>query len=251
MVTKPILMAVLLATAATPTFAQQFTGAEGQIKYQPFSAPGGDFDIISLSAGAEATILPNFGIGGNLLIDSIEDQDDQLFNGTVHLMYMLSPDSAVGVFLTNESQGDFQASSFGLEGGYATGNGGVDGYFGVVNSDDIGGNNVTYGGINLAFDVGSNFTIGFGYDAFIIEDGVLLPSGLNDLTTSDLSIFASYEVVDGVSVFAELGQVSLSATDGDTIFTSTDDSEYISVGASYTFERGTIFDARGYNSFGR
>ena len=253
MTTKLLAASLIVAAAATPVLAQEITGAEGQLKYQNVDTPGSDFDVTSLSVGVEGTIAPNFGLGANMRLDTIQDQDDSLFNGTVHAMYMLSPETALGVFYTNENQGDFDAASYGIEGGYATMNGRIDAHYGVVDSSDVSDLDISYGGISFAFDVGSSVTLGLGYDAFTIDDGILLTTGLADFTASDLSVFADYEIADGFSVFAELGQISFSATDGDLSFESDaeDESTYISVGATYTFERGTIFDARGYNSFGR
>jgi hypothetical protein len=250
---KNTIIAVLaIASFATPTLAQDISAASVSAAYTSYTDDEFDDSFTNLKAGAELGLASSFAIGGNLAIYA-GDLDDGVMNATVHGMYMMSPSTALGGFVAQESQGDFDATLYGIEFGTGSESTRAEAYYGAVESDDLTGD-FTVAGFNFEFAVAPSFTLGIGYEAFTIADGFTPPSSTDteDLTYSDTSLIARYIFEGGASVFAEIGQVGFSASTDDTTYVSANNLEYFAIGAEYTFGRatGTLLGERTFAGWG-
>ena len=244
--------ALVIASFATPTLAQDINAASVSAAYTSYTDDNFDNSYTNLKAGVELGLASTFAIGGNLAAYG-GDLDDGLLNATVHGMYMMSPDTALGGFVAQESEGDFDATLYGIEFGTGSESTRAEAYFGVVDSDDLTGD-FSVSGFNFEFAVASNFTLGLDYEAFTIADGFTPPGSTDteDLTYSDVSLIARYQFEGGTSVFAEIGQVGFSASTDDTTYVSANNLEYFAIGAEYAFGRatGTLLGERTFAGWG-
>ncbi len=248
-----IFAALMLSAAAAPVVAQDISGASVSGTYRSYTDDNIDLDLTTFEAGIEVGITDQFALGGNIGTYNADNADD-VFNATVRGSYKFSPTAAIGLFAAQDSDGDNEANIYGFEGGSRTQNSRFEAYYGVVDSDDIGDLDITVAGIGFEFSVSPGFALGLNYASQTIDDGFDPGGGepLTDLTFSDTSIVARYSFANGPSVFAEIGQISASARTSTTLFTSTEDAEYIGIGAEYSFggNGGNIFSNRTYAGFG-
>jgi hypothetical protein len=239
-------VALVIASFATPTLAQDISAASVSAAYTSFTDDNFDDSYTNLKAGVELDLSSTFAIGGNLATYG-GDVDDGLLNATAHGMYMMSPNTAFGGFVAQESGGDYDATLYGIEFGTGSESTRAEAYFGVVDSDDLTGD-FSVSGLSFEFAVAPSITLGIGYEAFTIADGFTPPASTDteDLTYSDTSLIARYLFDGGASVFAEIGQVGFSASTDDTTYVSANNLEYFAIGAEYTFGRptGTLLGER-------
>ncbi len=249
-----IAAALLVLASSVPAMAQDISGASVTGKYKSFTEDDVDIEVTSLFAGIEVGLAPSFAIGGNLATFNFANVDDSVFNATIHGMYMLSPDSAIGLFVAQDSQGDDEGTLYGIEGGGGSANTQYEAYYGVVDSDDFGTNDLSIAGFNFMFNVGGGFSLGIDYESYTVADGVIPPgeTTAEDLTLSDTALVGRYQFENGASVFAELGQISRSTSTDDTDFVSVDPAEYVAIGATYSFGRssGNLLSNRTIVGFG-
>jgi hypothetical protein len=200
----------------------------------------------SLSGNIDVSVMPQFGAGASIEAVQTDSEDDDTFlNMTLRGMYMPSPQSAYGLFIATETQGDLDAISYGIEGGLNTGNVAFEAYYGITDIDGA-DSDQSIAGFEIEVSVGERIALGLIYDSSSISvDGTDA-----DVNFSDTAVFASYEFLDGFEGFAEIGRIGSSVETGGTTFTSEDDADYIAVGATYKFENGAFFDARSFNTFG-
>lgn len=248
-----IITALLMTTAAAPVVAQELSGASVSGTYRSYTDDNVDLESTTIKAGVEVDILSQFALGGNIGTYNT-DGTDNIFNATLRGSYKYSPTTAIGLFAAQDSDSVDDANIYGIEGGGRTPNTHFEAYYGVVESDDIGDVDVSVAGFNFEFAVGRGLALGLTYASQTIDDGFDAGGGepLTDLTFSDTAVTASYSFTNGASVFAELGQISASASTESTFFTSVETAEYIGIGAEYSFggNGGTIFGNRTFGGFG-
>lgn len=253
MTKKSIITAALIAAVATPVMAQDITGASVSGAYRQYTDDDIDSSVLSLEGGVEVGIASAFAVGGNLAFIDGDDLGEGATSATLHGMYMYSPNSSVGVFAATGSDDNVDAATYGIEIGSASEVTSFEAYYGIADSDDFGGEDVSIAGFNFEFEISSGFSLGLDYASFTIADGVILPgeTSADDLTFSDTSIVARYAFAQGASVYAEIGQIGASATTSSgASFTSINELEYIGIGAEYKLGRGNIFSDRSYVGFG-
>lgn len=245
--------ALVIASFATPTLAQDINAASVSAAFTSYTDDEFDNTYTNLKAGVEVGLASAFAIGGNLTVYGGEDIDDTFINGTVHGMYMMSPNTAFGGFLAQDSTNDFDATLYGVEFGTGSESSRAEAYYGVVDTDDLSGD-FSVAGFSFEFAVAPRFTLGIGYEAFTIDDGFTPPGSTDpeDITYSDTSLIARYQFEGGTSVFAEIGQVGFTSATDDVVFVSANDLEYFAVGAEYAFGRptGTLLGERTYLGWG-
>lgn len=246
---KILSTAALVLAAATPTFAQELAGASvGAIYISPVDSDV-DADLYSLKAGIELALPGAISLGGNIATFNDSTADDTGFNETLHGMYMLSPDASVGLFVARDTEGDFEYDTWGVEGGGSVGSTSFEAYYGIVDgliSDP--GIDTSMAGASVAIAAGQNFAITLGFDSVTASDDTVSSS----ITATTLG--GSYQFAGGPSVFAEIGQVSLSVDTGSTVFVSEDPAEFISIGVEMNFGRSggnlmgnrSVFNASGF-----
>lgn len=254
MTKKYIIAVAVVAATATPTVAQEISGASVSGAYKYFTDDDADLEITSLRAGIEVGLAPSFAVGGNFATFNNGDSEDTVFNATLHGMYMLSPDSALGLFAAQEANEDADVTMYGFEGASSSVNTHLEGYFGFVDSDDLSDNDLTIAGFSFEFNISGGLMVGIDYESYRIEDGFAPPASapLEDLTIRDTALTARYQFDNDLSVFAELGQINSTATSGDTVFVSAEDAEYVTIGATYSFGRsgGNLLGERTILGFG-
>lgn len=252
MTNKSLITAVLIAATATPAIAQEINGASVEGVYRQYTDDDIDSAVVSIEAGVEVGIASAFAVGGNFAFVDGDDIGEGAASGTLHGMYMYSPSSAIGVFAATGTDDNVDATTYGIEFGGASQVTSFEAYYGIADSDDFGGEDVNIAGFNFAFEISAGFSLGLDYSSFTISDGVIVPGATSpdDLTFSDTSIVARYAFAQGASVFAEVGQISASATSGGATFVSVNELEYVAIGAEYKFGRGNIFSDRSYVGFG-
>ena len=240
--------AALVFAAATPTFAQEIAGASVGAIYSSALDSDVDSDLFTLKAGIELALPGAFSIAGNIATFNDSEATDTGFNTTLHGMYMLSPEASVGLFVSRDTEGDADYDTWGIEGGGAVRGTSFEAYFGIIDgltSDpDI---DTSMAGVSVAFAAGRDFAITLGYDSVTASDGSVSSS----IGTTTLG--GAYQFASGPSIFAEIGQVSLSVDTGGTVFVSDDPVEFISFGVEMNFGRssGNLLDNRSiYNAYG-
>lgn len=254
---KSLVMTATLvaATAATPIVAQSIGGATVKGTFKQFTDDDFDNSATALQAGIDVGITPQFALGGTFHFSEIEDGDDSATGFTGRGMYMSSPNTAWGAFASAESRGDTDVNTYGAE--FATGSNltSFEAYYGVVDSDDLEDIEFTIAGFNFEFEVSPGFSLGLDYESYRQADAFLTTTGgdtfVDDFTLSDVAIIARYSFADGPSVFAEIGRISGSASNDDTLFETVNELEYVAVGAQYTFGRqtGALFSDRTFLGF--
>ena len=234
--------------------AQDISGASVSGKFLQFTDETVDTNLTKLDAGVEVGLASAFAVGGNVALIGGDGVDSNITNFTAHGMYMFSPNSALGLFAAQDSDDDASATIYGIEFGTASDTTQFEAYYGAVSSDDFDDEGLTVAGFNVAFELAQGFSLGLDYESFTVQDAVVLTLGgpLEDLTLNDIALTASYQFTAGPSVFAELGQISASASSGGVSYVSVNEVEYVAVGVKYTFGRGTgnIFGNRTYFGFG-
>ena len=246
---KTFTTAALILAAATPTFAQEIAGASVGAFYTAPLDNDVDSDLFSLKAGIELALPGSFSLGGNIATFNDSEADDTGFNATLHGMYMVSPDATVGMFVSRDTEGDFDYDTWGVEGGGAVRGTSFEAYYGVIDglvTDP--GIDTSMAGASVAFAAGQNFAITVGFDSVTATDGTVSSS------ISATTLGGSYQFAGGPSVFAEIGQVSLSVDTGSAVFVSEDPAEFISLGVEMNFGRNSgnllgnrsIYNALGY-----
>lgn len=245
---KILTSAALVLAAATPAFAQEIAGASVGAIYTSVLDSDVDSDLSSLKAGIELALPGPFSLGGNIATFNDSAIDDTGFNATLHGMYMLSADASVGLFLSRDTEGDFDYDTWGVEGGGAVRGTSFEAYYGVIDgltSDpDI---DTSMAGVSVAFAAGRDFAITLGYDSVTASSGTVSSS------VGTTTLGGAYQFAGGPSIFAEFGQVSLSIDTGGAVFVSEDPVEFISLGVEMNFGRssGNMLGNRSiYNAYG-
>lgn len=217
---KIFLKTAALIAAASPVFAQEFTGGELGFEYNQLTDDG-EIDGTNYYAGAEVAFSRDFSIGLNVANLDFVGEDTR---ATLHGIYHLNDTSSVGLFVAG---GDNDTTSVGVEGGMELFGGDIGGYIGQISLDDESALAI---GLSSNTPIGANFTFFTDFD--IVADEQVAVS------TNEIGI--EYNIAGGPDLFAQYGRIDLDTTGGDG---STD---YFGVGARIEFgaERGTTFEAR-------
>lgn len=202
--------------------------------------------LFNLRGGAEVAF--GFAIGGNLAVADDPDTDTTNVNATARGMYLVSPSSAVGLFVAADNTDDVEATSYGIEFGSTFGASEFEAYYGAVDADDFGADtDLALYGLSAEFAVTPSISVGASFSAFSVS------AGSDDVTLNDASLLARYSFNENTSLFAEIGQISASATVDGESFAGDEEAEYIGIGAAYRVGRnggGNIFGERTIFGFG-
>ena len=232
---KVILGIVAGCLATTSALAQDAVNGTVKGTFHSFD----EANLYSLEAGADMAINRNFALGGGAGFYGGDEFDDTGFNLTARGMYMISPNTAIGLFVAYDSADDFDSTAFGAEIGYQSRGGSFEAYYGAIEgSDDPSGIDRGYGGFAFEFAVSPNFYLTADSQAQAITDGT---------TTAKIgtaSIGARYQFAQGPSIFAEFGRIRQEIEIGSV--SDSDEEDFIGVGADFTFGRnaGTILSNR-------
>lgn len=252
-----LITTALISSFSVPAMAQSLNGASIEGELRKYYDDDLDDTSLSFEAGGELALGGGFVLGANLGATQAtffsEDQDDVL-TSTVHAMYMLTPTTAVGLYASQDTSDRFDSTNYGIEAGARSANSRFEIYYGDTDPQgDASDADVTTFGLSFEFNVGQGFSVGFDYEAFTLVDGAALPTGgVEDLTINDRALVARYSFDNGPSIYAEIGEISASASDGDTFFVSVNELEYFGIGAEYAFgpKGGNIFGGRTLTGFG-
>ena len=214
--------AILIAVSTAPALAQTVTGATIEGNVNSFD----DVDLMTLQGSAEYAITPNFGIGGGLLTYS--NEDDSGTNVTLRGLYYTSPDSALGLFYSRDSEEGEDFDSIGIAWGHSSAGGRFEAYYASVSSDSIpSGIDSGYGGLSFEFRVTQNIYIKAASEAYAITDGD------DTFTYGTSSIGARYLFDQGFAIYAEVGTSRIELSD--EISSVSTDEDFIGIGAEYNF----------------
>jgi len=213
-------LGVLLS--AIPAAAQEFTGGELSLEYN-FDADNSGSNSTSYSGGVEFAFGREYAIGVSVAGVNLGD-DDQASSMTLHGLYHLSSTATVGAFY---SQGEDDASAFGVQGGTVFGSGEIGGYIGQRSFGDT---DVIAFGLESRTPFMDQFVFFTDFD--LVAD--------NDAGVSTNELGVTYTFDQGPEAFVQVGQATAYAN-GSSV-----SDEYIGFGARISFgaKRGTTFDAR-------
>ncbi len=242
--------AVILAVAATPSFSQSLNGATISGNVNVFDDDSYDATNSALKAGAELGLSRDFAISGNLAVYNSDEVDETGTNVTLHGLYMISPTTALGVYVASDDDGGANYEHFGVEAGFGSPQGRFEFYYGAVDGlSDSSSIDTSIAGISFEFEVARNFALMLNSQAVTFSDD------FNDsVTLGTTAIGGRYTFDNGPSIYAEIGQLGATASiDGD-LFVSENDSNFFAIGAEMTFGRSSgtlmsnrsVFEAIGY-----
>ena len=231
-----------MALSAAPALAQDFAGSV-EINHATFTEDDVDFSGTQFTANGAVAISPQFAIGASVASYNVEDVDDVATNVTLHGMYRVSPTATIGLFASQDSQGDFENTAWGIETGVATRGAKFEAYYGVIDGLDdvaIGLDDFSTWGGSVSFRVAQGFALTAAIDAV---------SGSNDdysETLSTATIGGLYNFGNGAAIYADIGSVSVSGQDDDYLY-DFGDASYVGIGARFAFgtDRGTVLGPRG------
>lgn len=223
MTPRMIALAAVAAAFATGAQAQGFTGAEISAEALAFS-DNSDFGQTTYRGSLEFNVFDGFSVAGDLNYYGFRGFGGNSTGATLHGLYSLGPDTAVGLFYGQDWTDTDTLDHYGLEGSTSFGAAGVQGFVGMVNGavDDA-----TMLGVSGTYDLGNVFTATADFGVVDADSG----------STTRASIGGEMTLFNGPQVYAELGQIS-----GDTT-----DETFISLGARIAIgpQSGTTFDSRG------
>ena len=232
---KVILGIVAGCLATTSALAQDAVNGTVKGTFHSFD----EANLYSLEAGADMAINRNFALGGGAGFYGGDEVDDTGVNLTARGMYMISPNTAIGLFVAYDSIGDDDATAFGAEVGYMSRGGSFEAYYGAIDSSDQPSDvDRGYGGFAFEFAVAPNFYLTADSQAQAITDGS------STAVIGTASIGARYQFAQGPSIFAEFGRLRLE-TDIGSVVTSAEE-EFIGIGADFSFggKSGPMFSNR-------
>ena len=205
-----IFTAALLAVAGTtPALAQQFNGGSVSGLYKENTDDGSDFGGLSFQGGIEFGLGTSFAIGANLAAFEYSDfSDDETLNLTLHGMYMLSPNSALGLCVGQDTTDFTDVTTYGVEGGTTSGQGRFEGYYGIAEVDEFSDADITIAGFVAEVGFGNGFAVGIEYESVTTDDGILFAGEDEDITVADTALYLQYTISDGPAIYAEIGQNS-------------------------------------------
>lgn len=255
MINKNILAAFIVATTATPLMAQGISGISVELGSTAFTEDDVDFGMADLKGTAEFNIGSQFAVGASLGLYSFAGDDLAVDDGeldttsfTLHGLYLPSPDTALGLFVTSESADylDDPVNAIGVEFGALTQSSKFDAYYGITDLE-FGDDEYTFGGFSAEFGSGQGWNGGFTYDAFspvlinVIETGSIIEG-----RRTNYAFHAGYDFRNGVGVTASFGRVGLSGDEGDTNIVALDPQSYVGLRVDYNFgpKGGTFTDNR-------
>ncbi|MEL6839922.1 MAG: hypothetical protein AAFP85_11565 [Pseudomonadota bacterium] len=253
---KHILAAAILAmVSATPTLAQQFNGGSVTGQYKQYDDDEFDLESFSFEGGVEIGLGDTFALGGNVSVfEGSAFIEDQVTSATVHAMYMTSPDSAIGLFVSQDVSDFSDSTNYGIEAGAASGATRIEGYYGVAEVDAFSDVDYTMAGFMFEVAFGNGFAAGLHYESYTVEDGVtvLATSDDEDLTIADTAVFLNYTIQGGPTLYAEYGEIEATFSNDGTDFIFENELEYFAIGARYALGRegGNIFSDRTLIGFG-
>jgi hypothetical protein len=253
---KIVLSAAIAAMIAPSAFAQSLTGASISGDYRNYFGDDADGSSLSLEGGAEVSLGNSFAVGANLSFGKDNDTDADYTNGTLHALYMVSPTAAVGGFVARDSVDNADSTNYGIEFGGRSNTSRYEIYYGAtdLSGDNVTDEDLTIFGASFDVQVTNGISLGLGYESFTGLSGRSVRTGelVEDVTFSDTSIIARYNVMPNASVYGKLGKIAGNAFEGDTTFFTDNDVRYVGVGAEFTFggQRGPIFGERTLSGFG-
>ena len=225
--------AAVAAAISSPVVAQELQGAS--VSGIIVSLDGET--TTSVDAGADVALGRGFAVGANLGFYNDSTSDDTFINGTLHGMYMLSSTSALGLFVARDSVDGADADNFGIEYGFGSDRGRFEAYYGGI--DDDSGIDQAIVGLSFEAAVSPSFFLTFDYDALVLADGEV-GAGIGTGAFG-----ARYQFEGGASIYAEVGSIAVSVTDGETTESASSDT-FIGIGAEMNFGRksGALFSNR-------
>ena len=242
MVPKLSLFGAMLISAATPALAQDFAGSI-DINHTNITEDDADIASTQFAVSGAIAISPQFAFGANVASYDVETVDDAATNITLHGMYRVSPTATIGLFASQDTQGDFDNTAWGIETGVATRGAKFEAYYGWVDGLDgtaVGFDDFSIWGGSVAFRVAQGFSLTAAIDAF---------SGSDDdytETFSTATIGGLYDFGNGAAIYADLGSIGINGRDDEYLY-DFGDASYVGIGARFAFgaDRGTVLGPRG------
>lgn len=178
--------------------------------------------MTSFSGSIEFDIAPQFGVGLDLTGYSIEDEDADISNVTLHGIYKFNQATSLGLFYSLDAVHEEEADGFGIEAAHNTSVTSLDGYLGQL--DDNNGEEESI--------IGASFRYGLanGFSAIANIDRLSLPD--DDFTSTNVAVGGAYSY-QTATFFAKIGKHSISFDDG--ITAGSDDDNYFTFGADFVF----------------
>ncbi|MCK0094530.1 hypothetical protein MWU60_03015 [Yoonia sp. F2084L] len=255
MIYKSILTAFIVATTATPLMAQGISGISVEWGSTVLTEDDRDFGMGDLKGTAEVSLGTQFALGASLGIYAFTGDDIPFDDGeldttsfTLHGLYLPSPDTAFGLFVTSESADylDDPVNAIGVEFGALTQTSKFDVYYGITDLE-FGDDEYTFGGFSAEFGSGQGWNGGFTYDAFspvlisVIETGSIIEG-----RRTNYAFHAGYDFSNGVGITASIGRIGLSGEEDDVEIVAQDPQSYFGLRVDYNFgpKGGTFTDNR-------
>jgi len=222
MTPRMIALAALAVAFGSGAQAQSFSGAEISAEALAFSDDS-DFGQTTYNGSLEFSVFGGFSVAGDLNYYGFRGFGGNSTGATLHGLYSLGPDTAVGLFYGQDWTDTDTLDHYGVEGSTRFGGIGVEGFVGMVN----GSVDATMLGVSGNYDIGNVFTATADFGLVDADSG----------STTRASIGGEMTLFNGPQVYAELGQIS----------TDINDEAFISLGARIALgpQGGTTFDSRG------
>jgi hypothetical protein len=228
-------MAALAALTMSPAMSQELNGASVSGVFVSIE----DENTTGFEGGADISLGGSFAVGANIGLYNGSGLDETRYNGTLHGMYMTSPNSAFGLFVARDSVGSSDVDSIGVEYGFGSDRGRFEAYYGAADSGSD--SDASIAGLSFEFSAAEGFFLTLDYDTFVIADDA---SGV-EVGVGTGAIGARYQFANGPSVYLEAGRVAIAATDG---FATASEviGEFVGIGVEMNFGRssGALFSNR-------
>ncbi|WP_226778966.1 porin [Oceaniglobus trochenteri] len=222
--TGAVVFACLFGTAQ----AAELTGGDVTLGYSAFTKDA-DFRALSLEGAVEFGITPQFGVEVDLAYRDFGVSDENGSNLTLHGIYHLNDDTALGLFYGRDWVSGEHADYLGLEARSTFDAFRVEGYAAHGDSE---GEKATFAGLSGGYALNDAFSIETSIDYVSFEDGASLRR---------VGLRGEYAFAPRVSAYAEVGSVRVA----DQGFS--DSETFVGVGASFALgdKKGATFGSRG------
>jgi hypothetical protein len=218
---KPLLAVFVLANLSSAALAQSFSGGNLSIDAYGYS-DGADDVSINYSGALEYSVNRALSVAVDVSQYDSTILNDDITNVTVHGLYHLGDGASLGFFAGQDYTNTRGGTFYGLEGGLETGAFAAEGYVSVYDNTE----SSTVLGVSGAYK--------FNQSVSAIADIGLAKVASESYTR--LSAGAEYQIVDGPSIYAEIGNIDGGNQDG----------RFIGLGVNLDFgvDRGTTFGRR-------
>lgn len=217
---------------ALPAFAVELTGGDISLGYSAFTEES-DLSRFAIEGSVELGINRAFSLQFDLSHYEFGLVNDGVTSGAIHAIYHFSDSTSAGLFYGREGASGTSIDYYGAEVGHDFGALDLEAYIGFGNESGV---SATAFGMAADYQINERFAIGATYDRVEFE---------GDVHIFNSAIRASYEPVENMSVYGEVGSAGVGAT----VFGVTADlsSTYVGLGVEYAFgaKRGATFGERG------